>query len=364
VGGNWTKSFGIADDLEPEDGEHVFTYEQACERARALARGQNLDSIGTATSVRPGTVVEAIKDYEDDLKVRGGSVLNAVRLRAILPPEILATPVALLTMKSLRRFRNGLAKRVKRSSVNRYLKPAKAALTLAADNDPRITNRDAWSKGLAAFKDTDNPNNVVLTDDEVRALVAAAYEIDEALGLLVEALALTGARLSQVGRLLVGDVIPANGHSALNMPSAKKGKGEKRISRKPVPIPEAFAARLRAASAERGAAEPLLLRSDGTPWQPANADHRLGFMAAVTAAGLDPKKVTSYALRHSSITRSLLRGVPIRVVAATHDTSVGQIEKTYSAFIASHGDEVVRAALLDLNPPQGRNVRSLAERRL
>jgi hypothetical protein len=43
-----------------------------------------------------------------------------------------------------------------------------------------------------------------------------------------------------------------------------------------------------------------------------------------------------------------------------HDTSVPMIEKTYSAHIASHGDELARAALLDLAPsPLGGNVVAL-----
>jgi hypothetical protein len=40
-----------------------------------------------------------------------------------------------------------------------------------------------------------------------------------------------------------------------------------------------------------------------------------------------------YALRHSSIVRGLKANLPIRLVAALHDTSVEMIEKHYSAFI-------------------------------
>jgi hypothetical protein len=43
----------------------------------------------------------------------------------------------------------------------------------------------------------------------------------------------------------------------------------------------------------------------------------------------------------------LLRNVPIRIIATTHDTSVSMIEKHYSKFIADHSDELSRAALLD-----------------
>jgi hypothetical protein len=53
-----------------------------------------------------------------------------------------------------------------------------------------------------------------------------------------------------------------------------------------------------------------------------------------------------YALRHSSIVRALLAGVPARVVAAVHDTSIGMLERTYSAFIADHADTIARRGLL------------------
>jgi integrase len=355
-GGAWTKAFGIADDYEESDAERVLTFWEAQDKARALARGKDEDS------GRPGTVAEAIDDYEADLVVRGGAVVNAQRLRRLLPPAILSKPIALLSTKELRRFRDGLAASMKRASVNRVLKPLKAALTLAADHDPeRIGNRQAWRIGLAALKDSANPNNIVLSDDEIRSLVVASYEVDEALGLLVEVLAVTGARISQAARLLVGDVL-SNSHDSLAMPSAKKGRGEKKISRVPVPIPVALAARLRTAAGGRGAGEALLLRSDGKSWEPHKADHRRPFMAAVAKAGLDPKVVTSYALRHSHITRSLLRGVPIRVVAALHDSSVQMVEATYSKHIASHGDELARAVMLDLDPPAG-NVVPLPGRR-
>ena len=58
--------------------------------------------------------------------------------------------------------------------------------------------------------------------------------------------------------------------------------------------------------------------------------------------------MTAYALRHSSIIRGLIAGVPVRVVAVNHDTSIMMLERTYSAYIADHSDAVGRRALLDL----------------
>jgi len=92
------------------------------------------------------------------------------------------------------------------------------------------------------------------------------------------------------------------------------------------------------------------------PRRPAEArwgrgEHNHRFARIAGRAGLDPKAVTIYALRHSSIVRQLLDNVPVRIVAVNHDTSVAMIERTYSAFISDHSDAVVRRTLLDTGRP-------------
>jgi hypothetical protein len=81
----------------------------------------------------------------------------------------------------------------------------------------------------------------------------------------------------------------------------------------------------------------------------------------LAAAGLG--KVVPYALRHSSIVRALLRGLPVRVVADQHDTSVSMIELSYSRYIGDHSDTMVRAAQIDLEPGEDSKVVPLASRR-
>ena len=60
-----------------------------------------------------------------------------------------------------------------------------------------------------------------------------------------------------------------------------------------------------------------------------------------------------YALRHSNIVRQILGGVPLRVVAVNHDTSVGMLERTYSRYIGDHADALARVALLDTTATPG-----------
>lgn len=48
--------------------------------------------------------------------------------------------------------------------------------------------------------------------------------------------------------------------------------------------------------------------------------------------------------------RGPFQQVPIRVVAATHNTSVAHVERHYSRYIVDHTDDLTRAALLPEEP--------------
>jgi integrase len=210
-------------------------------------------------------------------------------------------------------------------------------LNLAAATDERITNRDAWRIGLAAIPGAaGEARNVILDERDVRAIVAAAYRVGSDLGEFVEVIAVTGARPSQAARLQ-GDDVQLDRKPRLMMPASKKGRRTNKNPHRPVPITEALADRL------RGRKGTLLLWSDGTLWRASN--HNRVFAKIINDAGLDPAVVTLYALRHTSIVRQLLANVPVRVVAALHDTSVAMIERTYSKYIADHADELARATL-------------------
>jgi integrase len=253
----------------------------------------------------------------------------------------------MLTGKELRRWRDSLKnKGLSLSTVNRTITGLRAALNLAAKECEAITNISAWRFGLAAFDDAEESNNVILPEPVVRHIVGMAGNDSQEFGLHTEVGAVTGARPSQIRRLQVQDLQSDVTTPRLMMPSAFKGRGKKVIRRRPVPIPQSLAIKLKAAAAGRAATAPLLLKPSGDAWQ--RNDHVEPFKRVVKAAGLDPS-VTYYALRHSSIVRQILSGVPIRVVAVNHDTSVRMIEKTYSRHIGDHTDALVRKALLDID---------------
>ena len=349
-GADWIKKLALADDQEPADGRAVLSYWQALEAGRRLARRQPGDPETQQQQQRPTTVAEALDRYEADLEQRGGEPANARRVRAHLPAALLTRPVAMLTPRELLNWRDGLLKNgMCASTYNRTRNGLRAALTNAAGRDPSIVNRQVWQQLGTMTDGRPIARHAILDDATVRRLVQTAYRTDADFGVFVEAAAVTGARSSQMLRLTVGDLLldPPR----LLMPRSKKGKvgTSKQHERRPVPVPDAYAALLRQRSAGRPADAPLLARGDGSAWPSRHTFYRRMMRAIVKTAGLDPNQVTMYHFRHSSIVRMLLLNVPIRIVAALHDTGVQMIEKNYARYIADHSDALARAAMLHLN---------------
>jgi integrase len=281
-----------------------------------------------------------------------------MRVRGHLSNTLNAKTVALLTARELRRFRdNLLEKKLHSSSVNRISNALRAALNLAAAHDQRINNHTAWRIGLAAIFDAAEARNVILSDHVIRSIITAAFGIGSELGLLVEVAAVTGARVSQIANLRVGDLQADRIDSRLMMPSSRKGRGVKKVAHVPVPIPATMAEKLKRASEGKATDAPLLTKPSGDRWQ--QSDHSRLFRRAAIGAELDPSEVTIYALRHSSIVRDLLANVPVRIVATKHDTSIVMIERNYSKYIADHADALSRRAMLDPGAPSEYNVISL-----
>lgn len=341
-------AIGPADDVLAADGVLALSFTQAQEKARQwykeAERGEAPDTS------QPITLGMALDQSEADLRTRNGDAGNVGRVRVHLAPALSARLVVDLTEKMLRDWRDGLAKKLAAATVNRTATVLKAALNRTADLDKRITSRRAWEIGLATLPGAEQSRNVILADDVVCRVIAAAYQHSQQFGLLVEVAAITGARYSQIASLRIDDL--QNGMTPrLMIPASHKGKGTKAIVRRPVPIGANLAARLAEAAKDRPGTGPLLTkpttgrwRTGGEPWS--KSDHARPFAEIVAKCGLDPDDVTIYALRHSSIVRQIKANVPIRIIAVSHDTSVAMIERHYSAEIADFADEIARGAML------------------
>ena len=356
----WTKAIGEADDFDESNGETILTFYQGQDTAKQLARGGK-----EVETTAPITVDRALVDYKRDLISRVARPYNADRPRVHLTALLLSKPVALLTSRELKAWRDGLLGTIAPASINRVCSSLCAAFELAAQHDQRIKNRDAWKVGLAGLPDAQQARNVVLSDAQVHAFVAAAYRHDPALGLLVDTLAVTGTRPSQAVRLRVEDLHDHPARPKLMMPKSAKGGGRNRVQKKnerySVPITPVLSKRLKAAAAGRDGDAALLLRSNGKPWNEAPCQHYHTDVRKVFTAIGESDKVTMYALRHSSIVRMLLKNIPIRLIAALHNTSVSQIERNYSKHVTEHSiDDITRAGLLSETGPAADNVVPLA----
>lgn len=354
------RKFADADDREAANGKTVLSFDQAMAQARLLARKSDEADDKEALI----TVEAALSDYETDLLTRAADASNAHRPVGHLGPALLRKPCAFISADELTAWRNGLVRkgRLTPASINRLMNALRAGLTLACPDRAHV-----WRAGLKQLPNAEGSRNKLfaLPDATIRALVAAAYTRDKKLGLLCETLSETGARPVQIARLQVGSLIAHPTAPRLLVPKSAKAGGRLRAERKretyPLPISVGLAKKLATAAAGRAEDDRLLLRSTGAPWSENNVhgDYRADFAAIVNALGLNPK-ISGYCFRHSSICRQLLRGVPTRVVAANHNTSVAMIERNYSKYILDHSDELTRAALLDHEPPIAGNVVTLA----
>jgi integrase len=258
---------------------------------------------------------------------------------------------------------NAGVRRLAPATLNRLLNDLRAALNAAAEKHRRELPAYLAAEikvGTRAVSVSGDARKQLLTDDEVRRIVDAAFQVDEDgdFGRLILLAAATGARFSQLTALTVADAQPTR--SRVMMPGSKKGRGAKAKAPVAVPLTEDAIGKLKPILRERGAREPLLTRwayrragslkwekDKRRPWGQAYEVDK-DWAATVKAAEVAPDTIM-YALRHSSIVRGLRAGLPVRLVAALHDTSSEMIETHYSAYIVDATEELSRRAALSFS---------------
>ncbi|WP_376092781.1 tyrosine-type recombinase/integrase [Roseomonas sp. CCTCC AB2023176] len=373
-----TQALGIADD-DPRteaDGVRVLTFDQAVAACTAWADGRLAAERAAAAVVSSPTVRAAVEDYIAFRKARSatsGRDAGFSLTHHVLSSPLADVPLAALTEEALTTWREGLRRGGKgvssdhppalsRATLARVLNDLRAALTATARRT-RLPGDvlTAIREGLRAPSAPDRAREAqVLPDADVRRLVEASLALDPDFGALVLVMAATGCRFDQAARMTVGDLQAGNGR--LMVPMARKGRGTKAQTHAARPLPDDVVARLRPLVAGRKAGDPLLTRwhnrkvtgtgtigweRDGRrAWRGAEEMQRPWRLALVKAEL--PGDLVPYSLRHSSIVRGLKAGLPVRLVAAAHDTSVAMIEKHYGAFIVDAAEELLRRAAVPL----------------
>ncbi|WP_294442548.1 tyrosine-type recombinase/integrase [uncultured Sphingomonas sp.] len=328
--------------------KHVEAVRDVAERAAA----------GPIATVRTACEAYMVARDERESSRRGRPVRSdAHRLeRYVLSDSQLAdTALDRLTAGTLATWRSALPGAV--ASRRRIANDFRAALNAATEDK---TVRDRIAAGLRMPSDDVGQSsarpNQFLSDEQVRRIVVEAHKLDPDFGRLVLVLAATGARFAQVRRLTVGAV----GADRLMMPRSFKGKaGSKPKPPVAVPVGRDVLDALRPIITGRAAGAVLLERwrheqvapkqwerRDRGSWATASEMTRK-WVECVSAAGL-PEGTVPYALRHSSIVRGLAANLPIRLVAALHDTSIAMIEAHYGAHVSDSLHELAARAVVPM----------------
>ncbi|WP_323011184.1 tyrosine-type recombinase/integrase [Paracoccus sp. (in: a-proteobacteria)] len=360
-------TIGIPDDASDVD---AIDYADAEKKAKAVAL-EAKQAAQLAASGAPLTVREACAHYTEDhakrVSARGGKARKGPLSRHVHEP-FASMKLAELSRADLRDWVRDLEdKGLSPSTVRRAANDMRAALNIAADRHHKALPA-AFSLEVKAGLSTSGKGGggartepQVLSDADIRRVIVAAGVVDLRGGWggdlrrLIVLMAATGSRFSQLVRCRVSDVQPSR--LRIMIPCSHKGRGDK-AGKAAVPIGDDVQDLLRPAIAGRKGTDALLERNFKKctgpnqwvfdrrgPWGASQLSAHWREIA--TEAGL-PSDIVAYCLRHSSIVRGLREGLPIRLVAALHDTSSMMIERHYSAFVVSALDEVAARAVVPL----------------
>lgn len=382
------ETIGVADDALEADGVDCLTFDQAKSKAPTIVAMCRAEQRAAAAGPIP-TVLSVVENYmasrdAKEASRNGRAVKSDARHR--LTKHVVSSPIAslylhALTESDLSEWREGLPDNLSPATVRRLVNDFKAALNAGA-----IRFRSSMpaelpliiKNGLRVNEATPPVarDKQALSDADVRRIIEAAVAVDTRdewegdLSRLVIVLAATGARFSQVCRMAVGDV--QTSQTRLMVPVSRKGRGTKAATHIAVRVGSDVIASLRPAIAGRRASEPLLerwrhkqikndqgghprwVRDSRGPWMNSTELTR-PWLEITKIAGL-PADVVPYALRHSSIVRQLRSGLPVRLVAALHDTSTRMIETHYAAAIVDALDDLSAGAVVPLVPSSSEKV--------
>lgn len=322
---------------EKLDGDKYDAAKKAAE-----AHLKHLESGGSTEAITVGEACNRlVQKYRDDSRENAAKDAEGRFKRWVHSNRKFATtPMQKLTAGMLADWRTTLAKTPAMhqdksvvsdkpraaSSLNRDMAVLKTALNLAHE-DGYTTSDHAWSSKLKPVKDANGRRDCYLDIDQRKALIAHAAPD---LAILVRAMSLLPMRPGAVAAFSV-----ANFDKRLN--SLVIGKDKAGKDRK-ITLPASTAAFFADQTKDKTPGAPLFARANGSAW---NKDSwKYPFKDAVIAAKL-PAAATAYALRHSTITDLIVKGLDTMTVAQLSGTSIVMIEKHYGHLRAEHATKAL-----------------------
>jgi integrase len=345
---------GLADDHQDADGNFVLNYAEAQKAAREwwlfeLRQEEGYDTRG------PLSVAEAVEEYLDALKRRGGKSVYHSRRAAVthILPALGSLPIAKLTAKRIEDWHRSLAEkpplarskpghkpnhrkadgsadgiRKRRATANRVMTVLKASLNHAWKAG-HVASDDSWRR-VRPFKAVGTARVRYLSEAECARLVKAC---EPSFRSLVSGALLTGCRYSELAALHTGDFNADAG--VLTIRESKAGKPRH------VVLTGEGRRLFGMLTAGKFAGDPIFVRDDGGMW---GKSHQLRpMLEACQRAKINPA-ASFHILRHTHGSILAMRGVPMRVIAEQlGHADTRMTEKHYAHLAPSYIADTIRA---------------------
>lgn len=329
TGGTWLGRY------RPTNGNYVFNtfgdlldLKPADHFAGALDQAKQwITSIGVV-SEHAYTVSVAIDDYIDHLHVQKGEKAAhhaKLRLKKNVPENLQRLKLSQLTYKMLLDWQVGLTcrdqgadkLRQSKSTANRVRATFITVLNLAYKKN--IIASDAAWRNLKMFPNVSACRDVYLTDAQINRM------FDNCKGqfrLLLKSALLTGARYGGLTGVKVSDFNASEGTLRIG---GKTGVYMCYLSDRAI-------THFKTLSKNKLPSARLHTKNNGSHWKSGNQCKNMDTLKRKAKL---PAKTVFYTLRHTHISKALLAGINIKVVADNCGTSIYMIEKHYAKFLKS-----------------------------
>ena len=270
---------------------------------------------------------QCVDDYVSHLETRKTATTAKAekqRLEYNVPVGLMRVELNKLTTRQIKGWHGGLVRQgdsetVRRSkdTANRALSTLKAALNTAY-RDGLVSSDAAW-KRVEPFKNVAIARDLFLTDQQVSDLLE---HTDGAFYDLCRAAVLTGARVGELTSTVVSDLDLQTGILRLD---GKTGPRQCYLS-------DAGITYFKRLSKDKLPQALILPNRAGGKWRKENWRDE---MRRTKKRAKLPADTVMYSLRHYAISKLLLAGVAVQVIAENTGTSVGMFEKHYGKFMPS-----------------------------
>ncbi|MBB3234524.1 tyrosine-type recombinase/integrase [Phyllobacterium endophyticum] len=341
----------LPDDVEDANGKTILDFDQACDFVRTTAT--NRQNPNASKRVGPYTVSDALDDYLEERTEKGKSVSDSKnRIEVLIKPVLGKIVAEKLTADQIKKWHRDLAKqptrrrtrkgeeqkfgtvpndeeaiRRRRATSNRTLTVLKAALNHAF-KDSKLSSDVAWRR-VEPFEAVEVARIRYLTTKESKALIDACE--GDFKNLVIAALQ-TGARYSELARLVVSDFNPDTG--TLSIAKSKSGKSRHIV------LPDEGVTFFKSLTDGKHARDILLSKAGEGTWKDS---HQMRPIAEACERAKITPAISFHILRHTWASLAVMNGVPLLVVAKNlGHADTRMVEKHYGHMSKDHFADAIR----------------------